>query len=70
MKTLNVFLTDKWPSFGILIAFAVANWALVYFFVYTVRIRRWTFGVSTVAKVLSGIVEKFRGGKQKEAEHV
>ncbi|KAJ5016581.1 Brefeldin A resistance protein [Colletotrichum sp. SAR 10_99] len=70
MRTLNVFLTDKWPSFGILIAFAVANWALVYFFVYTVRIRRWTFGVSTVAKVLSGIVHKFRGGKQKEAEHV
>ncbi|GJC92543.1 ABC-2 type transporter [Colletotrichum higginsianum] len=39
MRTLNVYATDKWPSFGILVAFAIANWALVYFFIYTVRIR-------------------------------
>ncbi|KAF9871450.1 ABC drug exporter [Colletotrichum karsti] len=67
MRTLNVYLTDKWPAFGILVAFAIANWALVYLFVYAVRIRGWTFGIATVAKAGSMVMEKVRGGNAEEA---
>ncbi|KAK2007669.1 ABC-2 type transporter [Colletotrichum eremochloae] len=68
MRTLNVYSTDKWPSFGILVGFAVANWALVYFFVYTVRIKGWTFGISTVTKQCSKVLGRFRRSKQTASE--
>ena len=45
MHTLNVHDDDKWYCFGIFLAFVVINWALVYFFIYTVRIRGWSFGM-------------------------
>ncbi|OJD16727.1 hypothetical protein AJ78_03153 [Emergomyces pasteurianus Ep9510] len=54
MHTLNVYEGDKWKGFGIFLAFVVINWALVYFMIYTVRVRGWTFGFGTVI----GIVEK------------
>lgn len=44
MRTLNVDPSDKWKYLGVFAAFVVSNWALVYFFVYTVRIRGWRFG--------------------------
>lgn len=71
MRTLNVYATDKWPSFGILVAFAIANWALVYFFIYTVRIRGWTFGISSVWKLGARVLGRLRRqGKQAESEDV
>ncbi|KAL2828234.1 ABC drug exporter AtrF [Aspergillus cavernicola] len=45
MGTLNVKDGDKWRSFGIFLAFVIMNWFLVYFFVYTVRVKRWSFGM-------------------------
>lgn len=45
MKTLNVHDGDKWRSFGIFLAFVIVNWLLVYFFIYTVRVRKWSFGL-------------------------
>ncbi|KAK0375142.1 ABC-2 type transporter [Colletotrichum limetticola] len=70
MQTLNVHNSDKWPAFGILVAFAVANWALVYFFVYTVRIRGWSFGIATVTRWCSKLSSKIFGrGKQSTTEH-
>ncbi|KAK1984440.1 ABC-2 type transporter [Colletotrichum cereale] len=68
MRTLNVHSSDKWPSFGILVAFALVNWALVYFFVYTVRIKGWTFGIATVAKQCSKVLGRFRRRKQTVSE--
>jgi ATP-binding cassette subfamily G (WHITE) protein 2 (SNQ2) len=44
LNTLNISPTDKWRYFGIFLGFCVSNWALVYFFIYTVRIRGWHFG--------------------------
>ncbi|KLJ09917.1 ATPase [Blastomyces silverae] len=54
MRTLNVHDGDKWKGFGIFLAFVVINWALVYFMIYTVRVRGWTFGFGTAI----GLVEK------------
>jgi ATP-binding cassette, subfamily G (WHITE), member 2, SNQ2 len=36
--------TSSLLDFGIFLAFCISNWALVYFFIYTVRIRGWSFG--------------------------
>ncbi|KKZ68105.1 hypothetical protein EMCG_06215 [[Emmonsia] crescens] len=54
MRTLNVYEGDKWTGFGIFLAFVVINWALVYFMIYTVRVKGWTFGIGTAV----GAVEK------------
>ncbi|OAX79146.1 hypothetical protein ACJ72_06537 [Emergomyces africanus] len=54
MRTLNVYEGDKWKSFGIFLAFVVINWALVYFMIYTVRVRGWTFGFGAAI----GVAEK------------
>ncbi|MCJ1352541.1 MAG: hypothetical protein MMC33_002525 [Icmadophila ericetorum] len=48
MKNLNVVPDDKWRNLGIFAVFVVSNYALVYFFTYTTRIRGWSFGLGTV----------------------
>ena len=52
MNILNVRPEDKWRDFGIFLAFCVSNWVLVYFFVWTVRVKGWTFGFGSVARVV------------------
>ncbi|RDW83899.1 ABC drug exporter AtrF [Aspergillus mulundensis] len=63
MSTLNVQTDDKWHSFGIFLAFVIINWALVYFFIYTVRVRKWSFGMGHlfggVGAVLGGVKKLF-----------
>ena len=48
MATLNIKPGDKWRNLPIFLAFCVSNWALVFFFVYTVRVRGWSFGLGYV----------------------
>jgi ATP-binding cassette, subfamily G (WHITE), member 2, SNQ2 len=52
LASLNIRPGDKWRDFGIFLAFCVSNWALVYFFIYTVRVKGWTFGLSTIFRFL------------------
>ncbi|RFU29844.1 hypothetical protein B7463_g6488, partial [Scytalidium lignicola] len=60
MRQLNVKPDDKWPYFAIFLAFCISNWALVYFFIYTVRIRGWTFGFATIFKTIGNIGDRVR----------
>lgn len=59
MASLNVNPTDKWKYLPIFLAFVISNWALVYFFVYTVRVRGWGFGFGYLfgglGKIVSGV---------------
>jgi ATP-binding cassette subfamily G (WHITE) protein 2 (SNQ2) len=56
MTTLNIKPEYKWRYFGIFLAFCISNWALVYFFIYTVRIKGWSFGLGWVfSKTRNGI---------------
>ncbi|KAI2628414.1 ABC-2 type transporter-domain-containing protein [Xylaria nigripes] len=48
LSTLNIDASDKWRSFGIFLTFCISNWALIYFFIYTVRVRGWSFGFGYV----------------------
>lgn len=48
MRGLNVAPGDKWRDMGIFLGFCFSNWALVYFFVYTVRVKGWSFGLGWV----------------------
>lgn len=70
LTTLNISHGNKWRDFGIFCAFVVSNWALVYFFVYTVRIRGWSFGLGWVIDTLGSIPDRVKGlfGKKKEVE--
>lgn len=61
LATLNISPSDKWPYFGIFLAFCISNWALVYFFIYTVRVRGWTFGFGPLFGGLGKLVDKARG---------
>lgn len=57
LATLNINADEKWRDFGIFLAFCISNWALVYFFVYTVRIRGWKFGFGYVFGTLGRLVD-------------
>lgn len=61
LATVNIFPGDKWRDLGIFAAFCVSNWALVYFFIYTVRIQGWTFGFGPLFGFLGGLVEGVKG---------
>ncbi|KAJ5484950.1 ABC multidrug transporter atrF [Penicillium diatomitis] len=61
MKNLNVHEGDKWRCFGIFLAFVIINWLLVYFFIYTVRVRGWSFGFGYVFGLAGTVVEKIKG---------
>lgn len=61
LASLNVVPEDKWRNFGIFLAFCISNWALVYFFIYTVRIKGWGFGLGYVFAALGAVVSKIKG---------
>ncbi|PGH03251.1 hypothetical protein AJ80_08717 [Polytolypa hystricis UAMH7299] len=52
LPTLNVGPGDKWWCLGVFCAFVVVNWALVYFMIFTVRVKGWSFGLASVVKVV------------------
>jgi ATP-binding cassette subfamily G (WHITE) protein 2 (SNQ2) len=70
LATLNIKASDKWRDFGIFLMFCISNWALVYFFIYTVRIRGWSFGFSTIftvaGKGVSAVKGLFKKGENME----
>ena len=73
MANLNVKPSDKWKYLPIFLAFVISNWALVYFFVYTVRVRGWGFGFGYIFGGLGKIVDgaraavgKVLGGKKEK----
>lgn len=72
MRTLNIEPKDKWRYFGIFLAFCISNWSLVYFFIYTVRIRGWSFGFSTLfglsGKLVDAIKKPFTRKNKKASE--
>ncbi|KAK3331499.1 ABC-2 type transporter-domain-containing protein [Apodospora peruviana] len=57
LTSLNIVPSEKWRDFGIFLVFCVTNWMLVYFFIYTVRIKGWSFGFGP----LFGLVGKSVG---------
>jgi ATP-binding cassette, subfamily G (WHITE), member 2, SNQ2 len=61
LAQLNVEPGDKWKNFGIFLAFVISNWTLVYFFIYTVRIRGWSFGLGWLFGVLGKGVDEVKG---------
>ncbi|CAN9215230.1 unnamed protein product [Alternaria alternata] len=64
LATINVKASDKWRDFGIFLAFCISNWALVYFFVWSIRIKGWKFGFGMVGNGV-GKAKKMLGGKKK-----
>lgn len=70
LATLNISASDKWRDFGIFLAFCVSNWALVYFFIWCVRIKGWSFGFGAVGRAAGKAVRGTKGkGKKKDAEN-
>jgi ATP-binding cassette, subfamily G (WHITE), member 2, SNQ2 len=45
LTTLNTKRGEQWRDLGIFCVFVLSNWLLVYFFIYTVRVRKWSFGM-------------------------
>ena len=65
LSTINADFGEKWRDFGIFLAFCVSNWALVYFFIWSVRIKGWSFGFGAVEEMVRrgvGSAKKQRRG--------
>ncbi|XP_044717671.1 ABC-2 type transporter domain-containing protein [Hirsutella rhossiliensis] len=52
LAALDIEPSQKWRDFSIFLAFCFSNWALIYFFIYTVRIKKWSFGFGLLFKYL------------------
>jgi ABC-type multidrug transport system ATPase subunit len=68
LASLNIKASDKWRDFGIFLAFCVSNWMLVYFFIYTVRVRGWSFGLGKVFGGLGKLVDLIKKPFQRKKE--
>jgi len=64
LETVNVYAEHKWRNFGIFVAFCISNWFLVYFFIYTVRVRGWSFGFGYITNGFETLVKKIKGSKK------
>ena len=62
IRSLNVEPSDKWKYLPIFLAFCISNWALVYFFIYTVRVKGWSFGFGYVFGGLGKAVDAVKAG--------
>ena len=60
MHSLNVHDGDKWRCFGIFLAYVIINWGLLYFFVYTIRVRGWKFGMGLLFGALGSVIDKVK----------
>ncbi|OCL11346.1 ABC drug exporter AtrF [Glonium stellatum] len=60
LSTLNIKASDKWRDFGIFLAFCISNWALVYFFIWSVRIKGWGFGFGAAGKGIFKVKSMFK----------
>ncbi|KAH8731348.1 ABC-2 type transporter-domain-containing protein [Phaeosphaeriaceae sp. PMI808] len=67
LQTININANEKWRDFGIFLAFCCSNWALVYFFIRSVRIKGWSFGFGYIFGGMGKGVERLKqvagGGK-------
>lgn len=56
LQGLHISPNDKWRDFGIFLIFVFTNYFLVYFFIYSVRVRGWSFGLGYVFGGLGKVV--------------
>ncbi|KAK5126110.1 hypothetical protein LTR85_011465 [Meristemomyces frigidus] len=56
LASLNIHASEKWRDFGIFLIFVCSNYFLVYFFIYTVRVKGWSFGFGKLFGVLGKLV--------------
>lgn len=57
LSTLNIGSNDAWRNLGIFVVYVISNYALVYFFIWTVRIKGWSFGFGKLSDYFSKGVE-------------
>lgn len=60
LSTLNIRGSEKWRDFGVFLVFVCTNWLLVYFFIYTVRVRKWSFGMGYLLAAVEKIGALFK----------
>lgn len=48
LASLNITADEKWRDFGIFLVFVFTNYLLVYFFIWSCRVKHWSFGLGYV----------------------
>ena len=61
LATLSISPSQKWRDFGVFLVFVCSNWVLVYFFIYTTRVKGWTFGFGPLFGGLGKMVGMVKG---------
>lgn len=70
LDTLGISGNEAWRDLGIFCVYVISNWALVYFFIWTVRIKGWSFGFGYVfglaGKAIGAVKGLFKSKSKKE----
>ncbi|KIW94024.1 uncharacterized protein Z519_05340 [Cladophialophora bantiana CBS 173.52] len=61
LSTLNTRPDEQWRDFGIFLVFVCSNWLLVYFFIWSVRVKKWSFGMRFVFGVAERLIDGAKG---------
>ena len=61
LSTLDTQPGEQWRDFGIFLVFVISNWALVYFFIWSVRVKKWSFGMSYIFGQGERLIENLKG---------
>ncbi|KAK4186356.1 putative ABC transporter [Podospora australis] len=61
LRTLGIEPGQKWRDFGIFLTFCVTNWMLIYFFIWSVRVKGFTFGFGPLFGGLGKAVGAVKG---------
>nr|POE53616.1 brefeldin a resistance protein [Quercus suber] len=56
LASLNIQASDKWRDFGVFLVFVCTNYMLVYFFIWAVRVKGWSFGFGHLFGFLGKVV--------------
>ena len=62
LATLNIDPGQKWRDCGIFLVFVCTNWMLVYFFIWSVRVKGFSFGMGWLFGTLRKAVRLVTGG--------
>jgi ABC-type multidrug transport system ATPase subunit len=66
LSTLNTKPDEQWRDFGIFLVFTFSNWLLVYFFIWSVRVKKWTFGMGYLFGRAEAMIEAVKLAVQRK----
>ncbi|KAK0655003.1 ABC-2 type transporter-domain-containing protein [Cercophora newfieldiana] len=65
LASLGLETGTKWRDFGVFLVFCFTNWMLIYFFIWSVRVKGWSFGFGSVMSAVQRGIGAVKGAMKR-----